>query len=133
MAYYRLGYVFVDRTHNKTEAYMGAPIHLMKLIITGIIPGLFSVSQIQHACAEPLTDLAKKDYRGEPPKQVQIESAYRRCLANVDEEAAAFKPSSAFKKDHVHAETSICDRSRGGCIGTPRSIDCRAFIDDYAE
>ena len=108
---------------------------------TFLTVGLLTFTLVQHVAFaedeapkwEQLTDISKKEYRGEPPRQAQIERAYKNCLQDVDEEASAFKPGAAFKKGHIQAESSVCQRSKRDCVSNPRSIDCKVFIDDYAD
>lgn len=82
---------------------------------------------------EPLVDIPKDDLRGEPPSQSKIEAAYKECLQQIDEEVSDVKKSTPFRKEHIAAESAICERSRRNCVVNPKSIECRGFVEDYAD
>ena len=82
---------------------------------------------------EPLVDLKKDDFHGEPPSQAKIEAAFKECLQQIDDEVSSVRKSTPFRKEHIAAESAICDKSRRNCVVNPKSIECRGFVEDYAD
>lgn len=104
---------------------------LIAATLSGLTPTTSAVAEDKKF--EPLIDLEPDSFRGEPPSQTKIEAAYKECLKQIDDEVSELKKGASKKKEHIKSETSICDHSRRECIVNPRSVECRGFVEDYAD